>query len=96
MNIPIGDAMNRALDKPRPRRSTCKGYKLLGESGQGCHSGSRTLMTDEQVLECRALHEFNDWPPDELAERYGVSEQYMVKLLEYVVRSKLIPKRPAA
>ena len=53
-----------------------------------------TLMTDEQVLECRADYEFNGVKPQRLARRYGVTAAYMRALLDYATRSKLIPKQP--
>lgn len=51
------------------------------------------LMTDSQVLECREAHEFEGVRPDVLARRYGVKLSYMRQLLDYAVRSKLIPAR---
>lgn len=55
----------------------------------------RTLLTDDQVLACRAAHEFGCDTPARLARQYGTSRDYMRALLSYETRSKLIPKRPA-
>ena len=50
-------------------------------------------MTDEQVLECRAAFEFEGASRRSLELKYDVSTTYMSQLLDYVVRSKLIPRR---
>lgn len=52
------------------------------------------VMTDEQVLECRRCHEYEGGTPKRLAAEYGVSYEYMRKLLDYATRSKLIPRKP--
>ena len=70
-----------------------KGYKLDHEMSAQRRA---TRMTDEQVLACRALHEFEGWSRQRLAREYGQSDDYMRRLLDYTVRSKLVPKRPAA
>lgn len=54
----------------------------------------KTLLTDEQVLECRSAYEFEGVKPLTLSRRYGVSYNYMKALLDYQTRSKLIPKQP--
>lgn len=53
-----------------------------------------TLMTDEQVIECRVAHEHNGEKPHVLARRYGTSLEYMKALLDYRTRSKLFPPDP--
>ena len=53
----------------------------------------KTLLTDEQVLECRAAYEFGGVKPATLVRQYGVPMTYMRALLAYEVRSKLIPKQ---
>lgn len=53
-------------------------------------------MTDAQVLECREAHEFDGARIEVLARKYGTTLDYMRKLLEYVVRGKLIPARHRA
>lgn len=57
------------------------------------HQGRRkkVLLTDEQVIDCRAFYEFDGWPVDRLAEVYGTSRVYMRDLLDYKTRSKLYP-----
>lgn len=67
-----------------------KGYKLRNGESPSRH---KTLMTDEQVLECRRRHEHEGWTPRRLADEYGMDEEYMRKLLDYATRSKLIPRR---
>lgn len=51
--------------------------------------GPATLLTDEQVLECRARHEFAGWSTVQCAKHYGPSVAYMHRLLAYEVRSRL-------
>jgi len=53
-----------------------------------------TIMTDEQVIECRVSHEHHGEKPHVLARRYGTSLPYMRALLDYRTRSKLIPPDP--
>lgn len=80
-------------EKPARRRDQGRGYKLRGESARGANH--KTLMTDAQVLECRARYEFEaGWTPPRLARHYGTSIDYMRNLLAYQTRSKLVPKRP--
>lgn len=67
-----------------------KGYRLHAATP----NRPNIKLTDEQVLECRARHEFEGWPIQRLIDAYGVDYEYMRKLLEYAVRSKLIPRRP--
>jgi hypothetical protein len=51
------------------------------------------LLTDEQVLECRRRYEYEGWSIERLMEEYGTTRRYMREPVEYLVRSKLIPKR---
>lgn len=53
----------------------------------------KTLMTDEQIIEARTDHEFGGVKAITLRRKYGVSENYMRRVLDYLVRSKLIPKQ---
>lgn len=77
----------------RRKRRLSRGYKLIDEARRQL---TNTLMTDAQVLECRARYEFETgWLPKRLAQEYGTSAAYMYQLLSYQTRSKLIPKRPA-
>lgn len=50
-----------------------------------------TLLTEQQVLEARARHEFFGWPYWQCAKLYGTSKQYMRNLMAYQVRGHLIP-----
>jgi hypothetical protein len=75
-----------------PRRrgpAAAPGYRLPRADDQP--KKFRTLLTDEQVLECRVAFEFNGAASLELAKIYGTSPAYMRDLLSYKVRSKLIP-----
>lgn len=53
---------------------------------------SNTLLTEQQVLECRARHEFFNWTSARCAKYYGTTSSYMYQLLDYRLRSKLIAK----
>lgn len=62
----------------------------------GYGANQPTLLTDEQVLEIRSLHEFDGWKRAQLFEKYGhlgITLGYLTKLLSYETRSKLIPRR---
>lgn len=52
-----------------------------------------TLLTEEQVLECRARHEFAGWSAVDCAKHYGPSVHYMHQLLSYSIRSRLYAER---
>lgn len=52
---------------------------------------SKTI-SDEQVLQMRALKEFALWKPAKIAEHTGVDIHRVYKILSYEQRSKLIPK----
>jgi hypothetical protein len=69
---------------PEPRKPTV-------EKRQGRRQDVK--LTDAQVLECRARFEFEGWSIERLMEEYGTTRRYMRELVEYLVRSKLIPKR---
>lgn len=68
-----------------------RGYRLRGETAG--RTGGVPLLTDEQVLECRLLHEYEGWKNSALAEAFGVSSEYMRSILEYRTRCKLIPRK---
>jgi hypothetical protein len=68
-----------------------KGYKLNTTSP----SGIETLMTDDQVLECRRRYEYENWTKKQLMAEYNMDGEYMRKLLDYATRSKLIPRKKA-
>lgn len=54
--------------------------------------GPETLLTEAQVLECRARHEFFNWNHLKCVRHYGTSDSYMRNLLGYIVRGNLIAK----
>ena len=52
-----------------------------------------TLLTDDQVRECRRLHEKEGWSRPRLVAKYaefGVTDYYMYRLLDYQTRSKVV------
>jgi hypothetical protein len=81
-------------DEPKPKPDKQTGYRIPVEGAPP--RAFKTLMTDAQVLECRALAEFEGKTTQELADRYGVKRDYMYKLLSYTTRSKLIPRQKPA
>jgi len=50
-------------------------------------------LTDEQVIEARTLHEQQGWTIPQIADKYKLRLQYVRAMLNYEVRSKLIPKQ---
>jgi hypothetical protein len=48
-----------------------------------------TLLSEAQVLECRARHEFADWSVAHCASYYETTASYMRQLLSYSLRSNL-------
>jgi len=75
-------------DEP-PEKPAGSGYRLATDKPRAY----QTLMTDDEVLECRAAFEFGGATRAQLAEKYGVSITYMRALLSYATRSKLIPRQ---
>ncbi len=53
--------------------------------------GVKLPMTDEQILEARIAYERQGANVDDLAKLYGVSREFMDKVVDYVVRQKLFP-----
>lgn len=51
-----------------------------------------TILSEEEVLECRARHEFFGWSLNRCASTYQTTTRYMRQLLDYQVRGKLISK----
>lgn len=49
-------------------------------------------LTPEQVLECRARHEFHNWNMLKCVRYYGTSTPYMRNLLGYIVMRHLVAK----
>jgi hypothetical protein len=49
-------------------------------------------VSDEMVLEMRALRDYAHWVPRRIAARYNVDIHWLYKILNYETRSKLIPK----
>jgi hypothetical protein len=95
LQSPLARAAEKSIGTPgsKIKKPRCRGYKLIDEAPRTL--SSRVLLTDAQVLECRIRWEYEPgWSQERLALTYGTSYAYMGKLLEYTVRSKLIPRRP--
>jgi hypothetical protein len=56
-------------------------------------SGNRPKLSDEQILELRALSEFAGWDRVRLATRFAVDIETVKRILEGVTRSRLIATR---
>lgn len=52
----------------------------------------KTLLTEQEVLECRAKHDFFHWTVEALSDEFGTSTLYMRRLIDGVVRANLIAK----
>lgn len=49
----------------------------------------KVLLTDDEVIECRTLHEVHGWSVRALARRYPkASEQHLINLLHYRTRAQ--------
>lgn len=48
-----------------------------------------TLLSEAQVLECRARHEFAEWSVTDCAKYYDTTVSYMRQLLSYTLRANL-------
>jgi hypothetical protein len=58
----------------------------------GCRA--KITMTDDEVLEARALREFKGWPLKRLRDRYPhVDPRTLEHILDYTNRSRLIPNK---
>ena len=58
----------------------------------GKRSGPKSVMTDDQLRECRARHQYFCWTASKCAKHYGVKYQTMKNLLEYINRADVIAK----
>jgi len=67
----------------------------------GRHTGTRgihktrgrppTLLTDEEVIECRVLFETKMRSKNALCQKYDIDIAYITRLLNYLTRSRVIP-----
>ncbi len=56
----------------------------------GTVQGKPSLLTDEQILELRALSQFAGWRCDALMARYGVDRAMIDRVVSGVTRSRLV------
>lgn len=73
-NVEAGAMIN---EKPLPPR-------------KGGSQGHKPLLTDEQILELRALAQFAGWPCERLMARYGVDKAMIQRVVAGVTRSRLV------
>ncbi len=59
--------------------------------GEKKRNGPPTILTEQQVLECRSSHEFHRWNVNMCHAHYQTTVKYMRKLLNYELRGRLIP-----
>lgn len=57
---------------------------------KGGSQGHTPLLTDEQILEVRALSQFAEWGYDRLSSRYGVDKAMIHRVVSGVTRSRLV------
>ena len=55
--------------------------------------GHAPHVSDEQLLEMRALHDFGGWSKERVANRYGLDEGQVKRYLGYITRARLVAKR---
>lgn len=82
-----GCAFKMAMLLPPTPRQPVKEKKLT-------HQTSKLVLSDAQVLDARTKFEFEGWSRRKVAEHFGLTDEYARRLLDYTVRSKLIPQRP--
>lgn len=63
------------------------------KKSKGTPSGNPPLLTDEQILEVRALSQFAGWGRAALAKRYGVKADMIDRVLSGITRSRLVATR---
>lgn len=57
------------------------------------HRGIAPQLSDDQILEMRALHDFAGWHPKRLRERFGVDEGMVKRVPSGITRSRLVATR---
>lgn len=57
---------------------------------KGGSQGVAPLLSDEHILELRALYEFAGWKPDALALRFKVDKAMVKRVTEGFTRSRLV------
>lgn len=57
---------------------------------KGGSQGCAPLLSDEHILELRALYEFAGWKPDALALRFKVDKAMVKRVTEGFTRSRLV------
>ncbi|WP_443698603.1 hypothetical protein [Pseudomonas sp.] len=72
----------------RQAASTMTGTARKPRTGgsQGC----APLLSDEQILELRALYQFAGWAPDALMLRFKVDKHMVKRVTEGFTRSRLV------
>ncbi|MBB3017645.1 hypothetical protein FHR70_000685 [Microvirga lupini] len=80
--------------------AVCRGYAKTDHTATAAKSkatgkirGNAPLMTDEQILECRALDQFAGWGTEQLQRRYGVDAAMIQRVLSGITRSRLVATR---
>ena len=74
MNVLIGGLINQTPVRP----------------SKGGVRGNAPLLTDNQILELRALSQYAGWGCDRLMARYGVDKDMIWRVVEGVTRSRLV------
>ena len=69
--------------RKKPSRPRTKGYKVTSP-----RTHKDMVLTPQQVLEARWLHEFAHWRPRDIAAHYQINYQYMWRVLVYEFRGK--------
>lgn len=55
--------------------------------------GTPPLLSDDQILEMRALHDFAGWSPKRLQLRFAVDADMVKRVLSGITRSRLVATR---
>ena len=73
--------------EPKKKGMRARGYDLNRVKNH------KVLMNDQQVLEARWMYEFGEWTRQRVATHYGMTFAYIIALLSYQTRSKIMPSK---
>lgn len=79
---------NQVINEEQQKAKVARIAKAA-KAPQSRASKGKVLLTDEEVLECRTLHEIQGWGIRALVRKYpNTSEDYIRRLLNYQVRAQ--------
>jgi hypothetical protein len=76
--------------EPYSARNQMASSRAAIKPKKGGSQGCAPLLTDEQILELRALYQFAGWAPDALMLRFKVDKHMVKRVTEGFTRSRLV------